>query len=74
MEILPTLTLEPIKDFRDEAQVFPPIRTAIMSKQLGNEELIAKLVTKACISVIPDKTTTFNVDNVRVCKILVRID
>jgi len=69
-EILPTLTVGEIKDFRDEKQVLPAIRSAIMSKQLGNEDLLAKLITTACISIIPDKQTSFNVDNVRVCKIL----
>lgn len=40
-----------------------------MSKQYGNEDLLASLVSQACISILPEKTT-FNVDNVRVCKIL----
>lgn len=48
LSILPSLALEEIKDYRDEKQVYNAIRTAIMSKQLGNEDLVAKLVTKAC--------------------------
>ena len=40
-----------------------------MSKQYGNEDFLANLVAKACISILPEKTT-FNVDNVRVLKIL----
>lgn len=48
MAILPSLSLGEIKDFRDEKQVYNAIRTSVMSKQLGNEDLIAKLVTKAC--------------------------
>jgi len=69
-EILPTLTVGEVKDFRDEKQIYNAIRTAVMSKQLGNEDLIANLITKACSSILPEKQTTFNVDNVRVCKIL----
>lgn len=45
------------------------IKTSIQSKQYGNEDFLADLVTKACISIFPEKTT-FNVDNVRVCKVL----
>ena len=40
-----------------------------MSKQYGNEDFLAELVAKACISILPEKTT-FNVDNVRISKIL----
>lgn len=56
-------------DVRNEEQVKKGIRTTIMSKQYGNEDLLASLVSQACISILPEKTT-FNVDNVRVCKIL----
>jgi len=58
-----------VKDVRDEEQVKNGIKSTIMSKQYGNEDILASLVTKACISILPEKTT-FNVDNVRVCKIL----
>lgn len=40
-----------------------------MSKQYGVEEFLAESVAKACISILPEKTT-FNVDNIRICKIL----
>ncbi|XP_071644495.1 T-complex protein 1 subunit theta [Temnothorax longispinosus] len=69
LEILPTLIVHEVKDVRNEEQVKKGIRSTIMSKQYGNEDILASLVTKACISILPEKTT-FNVDNVRVCKIL----
>lgn len=50
-------------------QVTKALRTAIMSKQYGHEDFLANLVAKACISILPEKTT-FNVDNVRICKII----
>lgn len=40
-----------------------------MSKQFGQEEFVSDLIYKACISILPEQTT-FNVDNIRVCKIL----
>ncbi|KAK4881480.1 hypothetical protein RN001_004799 [Aquatica leii] len=69
LEILPSLVCYKVKDFRNEEEVIKCIRTSMQSKQYGNEDFLAKLVTKACISILPEETT-FNVDNVRVCKIL----
>ncbi|KAJ8027466.1 T-complex protein 1 subunit theta [Holothuria leucospilota] len=69
LEILPDLSCGSLKDLTDGTEVTHAIRTAIMSKQYGNEDFLAKLVAQACISVYT-KTKTFNVDNVRVAKIL----
>ncbi|KAF5307315.1 hypothetical protein FQR65_LT07031 [Abscondita terminalis] len=69
LDILNSLVCYTVKDFRNEEEVIKCIRTSIQSKQYGNEDFLAKLVTKACISILPEQTT-FNVDNVRVCKIL----
>jgi len=70
LEILPTLSCYEVKNTRDEESVKKAIRTGVMSKQYGHEDFLADLITKACISILPDKETQFNVDNVRVCKIL----
>jgi len=70
LEILPTLSCYEVTNTRDEESVKKAIRTAVMSKQYGHEDFLADLITKACISILPDKETQFNVDNVRVCKIL----
>lgn len=40
-----------------------------MSKQYGQEDIIANLIFKACTAIMPEQTT-FNVDNIRICKIL----
>nr|CAH7740689.1 unnamed protein product [Callosobruchus chinensis] len=69
LEILPTLVTREVKDCKNIEEVRKGIKTAIMSKQYGNEDFLADLISKACISIIPEQTT-FNVDNVRVCKIL----
>ncbi|KAK4302785.1 hypothetical protein Pmani_025151 [Petrolisthes manimaculis] len=70
LEVLPTLTCWEVTDPRSNEQVTKAVRTSIMSKQYGNEDFIAGLVAKACISILPEKNNSFNVDNVRVCKIL----
>lgn len=69
LEILPGLLCEEIKDYKNISAVSKGIKPSIMSKQYGCEDFIAELVAKACIAILPEKTT-FNVDNVRVCKIL----
>ncbi|TMW41196.1 hypothetical protein DOY81_013724 [Sarcophaga bullata] len=69
LEILPKLVCHEIKDYRDVKQVKECLRAAIMSKQYGQEEFLVDLVAKACVAILPDKGT-FNVDNVRVCKIV----
>jgi len=69
LEILETLTCFEVKNTKDEESVKKAVRTAVMSKQYGNEDFLSELITKACISILPENTT-FNVDNVRVCKIL----
>jgi chaperonin GroEL (HSP60 family) len=43
---------------------------AIASKQYGSEDILAGLVADAALSVMPANTKTFNVDNVRVVKIM----
>lgn len=68
LEILPELVCEEIKDYKNVAAVTKGIRPSIMSKQYGNEDFIADLVAKACIGILPEQTT-FNVDNVRICKV-----
>jgi len=60
-----TLTLHSVP-----SQVKRAIRTAVMSKQYGHEDFMANMIAKACISILPEKGSSFNVDNVRVCKIL----
>ena len=43
---------------------------AIASKQYGSEDVLAGLVAQAALSVMPENPKTFNVDNVRVVKIM----
>ncbi|CAH4034059.1 T-complex protein 1 subunit theta [Pieris brassicae] len=69
LEILPELVCFEIKDCKNIDDVVKGIKPSIMSKQYGNEDFIANLVAKACIGILPQKTT-FNVDNIRICKIL----
>ncbi|XP_077616336.1 T-complex protein 1 subunit theta isoform X1 [Crocuta crocuta] len=68
-EILPDLVCCSAKNLRDVDEVSSLLRTPVMSKQYGNEVFLAKLIAQACVSIFPD-SGHFNVDNIRVCKIL----
>merc|ERR1711881_181393 len=69
LEILPELVCYTVKDLRESLEVTRAIKSSISSKQYGNEDFLAELIIKACLSVYP-LHGNFNVDNVRVTKIL----
>ncbi|XP_072019103.1 T-complex protein 1 subunit theta-like [Amphiura filiformis] len=69
LELLPELCCGKLKDIKDVEEVGNAIKASVMSKQYGNEDFFSKLIAKACISVLQNNKT-FNVDNVRVAKIL----
>lgn len=68
-EILPKLVCSELKEITNKEMVKRALKSCFSSKQLGNEEFLADLVGNACIQALKENTT-FNVDNVRVCKIL----
>lgn len=69
LDLLPSLVCFEVEDCKNIEKVKEGIKASIMSKQFGNEDLLSDLIAKACISIMPEQTT-FNVDNIRVCKIL----
>lgn len=72
IEIMDELTVfeASAKQMKDVAILEKGITSSIAAKQLGNESLLAPLVARACLTVMPKNVYNFNVDNVRVCKIL----
>ncbi|GFQ93093.1 t-complex protein 1 subunit theta [Trichonephila clavata] len=69
LEILPNLMCTEAKDVSNEEDAVKGIKASLMSKAYGNEEFLARLIAKACILVKPE-SSAFNVDNVRVVKII----
>eukprot|EP00899_Mesostigma_viride_P005770 jgi/Mesvir1/15194/Mv06431-RA.1 len=57
-------------DVRNVADVVPRLKSAIAAKQFGREEVLAKLVAEACNLVCPKNPGSFNVDNVRMAKVV----
>jgi len=71
LEILETLVAYTVHDLKDFNAVRAVIKPSIESKQAGYEDFLSELVTKACLSIVPkDPAVPFNVDNVRIAKIL----
>lgn len=53
-----------------QASLTTALKPAIASKQYGSEDLLASLVAEAALMVMPPNPKNFNVDNIRVVKIM----
>ncbi|RPA87738.1 T-complex protein 1 [Ascobolus immersus RN42] len=70
LKALDELVVDKVKDIRNAEELTKAIRTVIGSKQFGNEDILAPLVAEAILMVLPKNPTQFNVDNIRVVKIM----
>ncbi|KAK3937630.1 putative T-complex protein 1 subunit theta [Diplogelasinospora grovesii] len=70
LDTLEELVVDKVEDLRDRAELSKAIRTVIASKQNGNEDFLADLVAEAVLAVLPKNPANFNVDNIRVVKIM----
>lgn len=68
-ELLPKLVATEIKDLTNKELVKQALKSCFSSKQLGNEDFLSELVGNACMQAYKENAT-FNVDNVRVCKLV----
>ncbi|KAK3006735.1 hypothetical protein RJ639_016086 [Escallonia herrerae] len=57
-------------DVKNKDEVISRMRSAVASKQFGQEDFLCPLIADACIQVCPKNPANFNVDNVRVAKLL----
>jgi len=58
------------KDYAVEAMMAQATYAAICAKQYTSVDIINPLIARACMAVMPKNTRNFNVDNVRVCKMM----
>ncbi|EGR52733.1 uncharacterized protein TRIREDRAFT_73733 [Trichoderma reesei QM6a] len=70
LETLEELAVDKVGDIQNQAELSKALRTVIASKQNGNEEFLSKLVAEAVLAVLPKNPANFNVDNIRVVKIM----
>ncbi|KAF7146840.1 hypothetical protein RHSIM_Rhsim03G0008300 [Rhododendron simsii] len=55
---------------RIKEEVIVRMKATVASKQFGQEDILCSLIADACIHVCPKNPANFNVDNVRVAKLL----
>ncbi|KAL1900822.1 T-complex protein 1 subunit theta [Ceratocystis pirilliformis] len=70
LETLEKLAVDKVNDMKSQEELSKALRTVIASKQTGNEEFLAELVAEAVLAVLPKNPVHFNVDNIRVVKIM----
>ncbi|TPX17363.1 uncharacterized protein E0L32_012170 [Thyridium curvatum] len=70
LETLEQLAVDKVEDLRSQEELSKAIRTVVASKQNGNEDFLADLVAEAVLAVLPKNPVNFNVDNIRVVKIM----
>ncbi|KAI0562488.1 TCP-1/cpn60 chaperonin [Gracilaria domingensis] len=70
LAILEGLGVHKVPNIKDVDAVSTAMSPALASKHYGLESILARLVTKACVSVLPANINMFSVENVRVAKVL----
>ncbi|KAH8909733.1 T-complex protein 1 [Coniochaeta sp. PMI_546] len=70
LDALEELEVDKVEDIRSQDELSKAIRTVVGSKQNGNEEFLADLVAEAVLAILPKNPANFNVDNIRVVKIM----
>lgn len=68
LDTLPKARCENLKSVTDVQRFLTPVIGTKL--QQGQESFIAGLIADACIKVTPQNPSNFNIDNVRVCKML----
>lgn len=57
-------------DVRNKDEVVSRMKAAVSSKRFGQEDILCPLIADACIQVCPKNPANFNVDNVRIAKLV----
>ncbi|RKO89971.1 chaperonin Cpn60/TCP-1 family [Blyttiomyces helicus] len=70
LELLEAAVVDEVKNAADKGQLMRVVRSSIASKQYGYEDLLATVVVDASLEVMPKNPVNFNVDSIRVVKIL----
>jgi len=60
----------PANVLKDPVELAKALKHVIAAKQYGNEDLFASKIAEACVMAMPSNPAAFNLDNVRVAKIV----
>ncbi|KAJ9667016.1 T-complex protein 1 subunit theta [Coniosporium apollinis] len=70
LRVLDELVVDKVEDMQDLGELSKAISTVIAAKQSGSEDFLADMVAEAVLAVLPKNPANFNVDNIRVVKIM----
>lgn len=70
LKTLEDLEVDRVADLRSAEELGKALRTVIAAKQSGSEDILSPLVAQAVQAVLPKNLASFNVDNIRVVKIM----
>ncbi|KAL8855024.1 MAG: hypothetical protein Q9221_000221 [Calogaya cf. arnoldii] len=70
LRILDDLVVDKVTNIRSQSDLEKSIRTVVASKQSGSEDFLASMIAEAVLAVLPKNPVNFNVDNIRVVKIM----
>jgi len=70
LELLETLTAYKLENPRNLDELTNCIKSTVASKQFGLEDFLSRLIAQASIHCMPENVNKFNIDSVRVQKIL----
>ena len=64
------LEVDKVADLRSPKELEKALRTVVASKQSGSEDILSPLIAEAVLAILPKNPTQFNIDNIRVVKIM----
>ncbi|KAG2182808.1 hypothetical protein INT44_005788 [Umbelopsis vinacea] len=70
LAILEDLAVDKVNTITDANEIKKAVRSAISSKQYGYEDLLSEFVIESALNIMPKNPKDFNVDNIRVVKIM----
>ena len=70
LRALEQLEVDRVADLRQSEELGKALRTVVGSKQSGSEDVLSPLIAEAVASVLPKDPRNFNIDNIRVVKIM----
>ncbi|GAB5592083.1 T-complex protein 1 subunit theta [Umbelopsis nana] len=70
LAILEELTVDKVNTLTDANEIKKAVKSAISSKQYGHEDLLSEFVIESALNIMPKNPKDFNVDNIRVVKIM----
>jgi len=70
LELIDGMAQGKVEDYRSKTELIKILKSVIGSKIYGQEDIIAPLIADVCIRAMPNNPKKFNIDNIRVQKIL----